>query len=173
MRRYLIYFLTTIVLAGTGCDDDKQTGPGPITEIDKQFILAAADDALFQVNAGQVAASGTTVKAIRDYAEEMTDDHTKAGQALQKLGADKQVEIPTTLSDDRQQQLDSLSMTSGAALDTLYLSQMVAAQERAEHMMEIQATEGNDIELKQWAAGRLPVVRQFSERARAMRDSLK
>lgn len=164
--------LMTLFIAGTGCENEDKTDPGLIGELDRQFILAAADDALFQVNAGQVAASGTTQKSIQDYGEEMTTNHTQAGQELQQLAAARKVQLPTTLSDERQQQLDSLSMLTGPNLDTLYINQMVAIQEREVHMMEIESTSGKDFELKQWAANRLPIVRQFEEHAKALRDSL-
>lgn len=168
MRGYLFLLLTTLFIAS--CENEDKTDPGLIGELDRQFILAAADDALFQVNAGQVAASGTTQKNIREYGEQMTTDHTQAGQELQKLAADRKVTLPTTLSDERQQQLDSLSMQTGPSLDTLYINQMVAIQERVVHMMEIEGASGKDFELKQWAANRLPVVRLFEERAKALRN---
>lgn len=164
--------LITLLIAGSACENDDKTDPALIGELDKQFLLAAADDALFQVNAGQLAASGTTQKNIQEYGEEMTTDHTRVGQELQKLAAAKEVQLPTTLSDDRQQQLDSLAMQKGQALDTLYLNQMVAVQQRVVHMMEIEGTSGKDFELKQWASDRLPVARQFEARAKALRDSL-
>lgn len=172
MRGYIFLLLTTLLLIGAGCGNEDETDPTVISELDKQFILGAADDALFQVNAGQVAASRTTRKSIRDYSEQMTTDHTEVGRELQKLAAARQVQLPTTLSDERQQQLDSLAMQTGASLDTLYLNQMVAVQARVVHMMEIEGTSGNDQELKQWASNRLPVARQWEERAKAMRDSL-
>lgn len=173
MHRHLLLLSGIFLLIIAGCDDkSSSTDPAVVSEIDKQFLLSAADDALFQVNAGQVAASGTTRKAIQDYGQEMTDDHTKTGQELQKLAADRRIELPTTLSDDRQQQLDSLSMFSGKTLDSLYLGQMIRSQAQAVHLMEVQATAGDDTGLKQWAANRLPALRQFAEQAKAMRDSL-
>ena len=170
MRGYIFLILTFIFFAVTSCENDDTTDPSLIGELDKQFILAAANDALFQVNAGQVAASGTTQDSIQQYGEEMTTEHIQAGKELQKLATARKVELRTTLSDERQQQLDSLSMQTGAGLDTLYLNQMVAIQERAVHMMELEGASGKDPELKKWAADRLPLVKQFEERAKALRD---
>lgn len=161
-----------MLFAATACENDDTTDPGLVSEIDKQFIVAASDDALFQVNAGQVAASGATSESIRDYGEQMTTDYTQAGKELQKFASARKIQLSTTLSDERQQQLDSLAMLTDTSLDTLYLNQMVAIQMRVVHMMEIEGTSGNDPELKQWATNRLPTVRQFEERAKAMRDSL-
>lgn len=172
MRSYIFLLLIPVLLVAAACENDDKTDPSLIGELDRQFILAAANDALFQVNAGQVAASGSTQKSIREYGEQMTTDHTQVGQELQKLAAARQVQLPTTLSDERQQQLDSLAMQTGAGLDTLYLNQIVELQERGVHMMELEGISGNDFELKQWASNRLPKVRQFEERAKAMRDSL-
>lgn len=172
MRSYIFLLLIPVLLVVVACENDDKTDPSLIGELDRQFILAAANDALFQVNAGQVVASGSTQKSIREYGEQMTTDHTQVGQELQKLAAARQVQLPTTLSDERQQQLDSLAMQTGAGLDTLYLNQIVELQERGVHMMELEGISGNDFELKQWASNRLPKVRQFEERAKAMRDSL-
>jgi len=173
MRGYIFLILTTLFVALTSCENDDKTDPSVIGELDKQFILEAADDALFQVNAGQVAASRTTQDSIQEYGEEMTTDHTQVGKELQTLAAARKVQLPTTLSDERQQQLDSLSIQNGTSLDTLYLNQMIAVQERVVRMMEIEGTSGKDTELKQWATDRLPIVRQFEERAKALRDSLR
>ena len=172
MRGYLFLIFTILFFALTGCENNDETDPSLISELDKQFILGAADDALFQVNAGQVAASRTTQDSIQEYGEEMTASHTQAGKELQTLAAARKVQLPTTLSDERQQQLDSLSMQTGMSLDTLYLNQMVALQERAVHMMEVEGISGKDTELKKWASDRLPLMRQFEERAKALRDSL-
>ena len=172
MRGYIFLTLIFSFFTLTGCENNDKTDPSVIGELDKQFILEAADDALLQVNAGQVAASRTTRDSIQEYGEEMTTSHTQAGKELQTLAAARKVQLPTTLSDERQQQLDSLSMQTGVSLDTLYLNQMVAIQERVVRLMEIEGTSGKDTELKQWAADRLPVVRQFEERAKALRDSL-
>lgn len=173
MRGYIFLILTTLFVALTGCESDDKTDPSVIGDLDKQFILEAADDALFQVNAGQVAASRTTQDSIQEYGEEMTTDHTQVGKELQTLAAARELQLPTTLSDERQQQLDSLSIQNSMSLDTLYLNQMVAIQERVVRMMEIEGTSGKDTELKQWATDRLPIVRQFEERAKALRDSLR
>lgn len=172
MRGYILLLLTAIFFASAACEDDKTPDSGSLNDIDRQFLLAAADDALFQVNAGKVAAAGATEDKIGEYGDEMTKNHTQAGQELQRLAAARDLNLPTTLSDDRQLQLDSLSGNSGVTLDTLYVKQMISAQERAVHMMEIQSTSGHDAELKQWATGRLPVMQQFAERAKAMRDSV-
>lgn len=172
MRSYISIALSAILLAGAACDKDDTTDPSVVSDFDKQFILAAADDALFQVNAGQVATSGATLKSIQNYAEQMTESHTEAGQELQKLAASRQVQIPTTLSDDRQEQLDSLAMYSEARLDTLYLNQMVTAQRRAVRTLELATSDGDDAELKKWANDRLPSVREYASRAVAMRDSV-
>lgn len=49
MRGYIFLILTTLFVALTSCENDDKTDPSVIGELDKQFILEAADDALFQV----------------------------------------------------------------------------------------------------------------------------
>lgn len=170
MKKYLLLIgLCTAMLA---CNEEDQPGTGLTTEPDNQFLTVAADEALYQINAGQVAAANAGLNAIRNYGEDMTKEHTNVSQALQKLAGEKQVTIRTTLSDERQQQLDSLAMRSGASLDSLYLQQMTASHDRAIHALEVESTSGNDAEIKAWATERLPNARQLAERTKAIRDSL-
>lgn len=171
-KQTLLFFLGLTICLGIGCENDDQPLDDLIAEADKQFLLASADETLYQVNAGEVAAESGSSKAVRDYGKEMSANNVLAGQALQTLATEKKLEIPTTLEDDRQQQLDSLAMRTGVALDTLYLRQMVAAHNRAIRLLEIGSTTSNDAGIKAWASVRLPVLRQFADRAKAIRDSL-
>lgn len=171
MKKYLI--LISLALAGlTACNPDGQPDTSLDSEPDRQFLLVAYDEALYQINSGQVAASNASREAVQKYGEDMTREHTTVTQALQKLATGKQITIPTTLSDDRQQQLDSLAMRSGAAFDSLYLQQMVNSHNRAIHSLEVESTSGSDADVKAWASDRLPIARQLVERAKALRDSL-
>nr|WP_295921213.1 DUF4142 domain-containing protein [uncultured Dyadobacter sp.] len=171
-KQTLLAFLGLTIGVSIGCENSDQPQNDLIAEADKQFIMASADETLFQVNAGEVVAESGASKAVRDYGQEMTSNHVLAGQALQALAAEKKLEIPTTLEDDRQQELDSLAMRTGVALDTLYLRQMVASHNRAIRLLEIGSTTSNDAGIKAWASERLPMVRQFADRAKALRDSL-
>lgn len=173
MKPMITYILMAGLLAfSVACDKGDDVTDDLIGEIDRQFILSAADEGLFQVNAGQVASSNATLETLQDFGQLMVDDYSKAGQDLQKLAGDKKVEIPTTLSDDRQQQLDSLSMVTGEPFDTLYVNQMNTSHDRMIRLFETEAVAGKDIEVKSWAAERLNVIRAHAAQAKTLKDSL-
>jgi putative membrane protein len=173
MKTTLIYiFLAVLLISLAACDDSDDVSDDLIGEVDRVFIMSAADEGLLQINAGQVASANASFDSLQDFGQLMVEDFTKANQQLQKIAADKKVETPTTLSDDRQEQLDSLSMFTGAQFDTLYIDQMNVSHSRLIRLFETEASAGKDIEVKSWAAERLPVIRAHAEQARALKDSL-
>ncbi|MCF2487224.1 DUF4142 domain-containing protein [Dyadobacter sp. CY347] len=172
MKRTKIYFIAAALLfANVACDDDT-AGTDVTAELDKQFMLSASDGGLFEINAGQVASSNGTTTALKAFGQQMLDEHTDIKQALMKIAKDANVDLPTTLSNAKQQKLDSLSALSGIAFDTTYIKMVAISHEEAVNLYEIQATSARNIDLKAFAADNLPRLRAHLEKARSMRDSI-
>ena len=165
--------LAALMLATVACDDDDNDDVTNVTaEMDKQFLLNAADGSLFEVNAGQVATSKGTSASITNYGQEMVDDHTKATQELGALANNNNVDLPTTLSDKMQQKLDTLSALSGMAFDTTYIKMMVSSHLETINLFETEATSSQNNELKAWSSDKPPELREHLERARSLKDSI-
>ena len=172
MKRIKLYMIAaSLMLTVLACDDDTASTDIP-AEMDKQFMLAAFDDGLFQINAGQVASSKGTTKVIKDFGQQLLDDHTDINQELMKLSKDDNVDLPTTLSNDKQQRLDTLSGLSGIAFDTTYIKMMVGTHEEIVNLYEVQTTTGRNAELKAFASDKLSKLRTHLETARSMKDSI-
>ncbi|SKB92773.1 DUF4142 domain-containing protein [Dyadobacter psychrophilus] len=167
----LYFFAALLILAAFACDDDP-TGTNVPAEMDEQFMLTAFDGGLFEVNAGQVASSKGTTSAIKDFGQQLLDDHTDINQELMKVSKDADLDLPTTLSNAKQQQLDTLSGLSGIAFDTTYIKMMVSTHEEIVNLYEIQATTGRNVDLKAFASDKLPKLRAHLETAKSMKDSI-
>ncbi|MCE7064211.1 DUF4142 domain-containing protein [Dyadobacter sp. CY326] len=167
------FVITAMMLAAAGCndDDDNNGSTEVIAEMDKQFLLTAADGGLFEVNAGQVASSEGTVTAIKNYGQDMVGDHTEMNKELMSLADKNDVDLPTTLSNKMQLKLDTLSGISGTAFDTTYVKMMVTSHLETVNLFETQSINGRSAELKSWAAEKLPELRAHLEMARSLKDS--
>src|SRR5690606_11471632 len=110
------------------------------------------------------------------FADMMVTDHTKANEELKALAAKKNITLPTALSDKSRKTYEDLSKQTGNDFDEAYASQMVEDHEKTVSDFKKQADNGNDPELKSWAAGKVPALEHHLERAKqieALADSLK
>jgi len=161
------------MLTTVACDDDDDdNNNNAIAEVDRQFVVSAADGNLFEVNSGQVASSKGTNTNVKTYGQMMVTDHTAASQELMTLAGKKDVDIPTTLSDAKQDKLDSLASLTGVRFDSVYVNMMVVSHMETVNLFEKESTSGTDNELKTWAASKLPALRHHLEMAEALKDSL-
>ncbi|KQS31118.1 DUF4142 domain-containing protein [Dyadobacter sp. Leaf189] len=172
MKKPRLYFLLLLTLTLSCSDDDDENARRiSITEDDRAFVLAAADEGLFQISAGQLALENQASKDYADFAQLMIDGYTKSNDELKAFAADKDLTIPNTISDERQQALDSLASRKMVAFDTTYAATMVAMHTNTISFFEAQAGTVSDNALKSWINGKIPVLRSYLEQAKALSKS--
>jgi putative membrane protein len=64
-------------------------------------------------------------QAVKDFGKMMVDDHTKINDQMKDLASKKNVDLPATVSDDQQKDIDKLSKKTGKEFDKDYVSMMV------------------------------------------------
>jgi putative membrane protein len=178
----VIIWAVTMLFVVTACNDDEtETVAETISAADREFVLNALDGGMFEVKAGELAlAKGDTstmmvdsiLTSIQSFGQMMATDHAKVNQELENLADRKQVATTTTLSVAKQQRIDSLSAAQGAVFDSLYIQMMVVSHQEAVGLFEAQSINGDDNDLKSWAADQLPTLKHHLEFAKVMRDSL-
>lgn len=172
MKNIRIYFFAAaLMLSAVACEDDNASSNVP-AELDKQFMLSAFDKSLFEVNAGQVASSKGTTSVINNFGEQLLKDHTDINQELMLLAKDVKLNLPTTLSNAKQQKLDTLSGLSGMAFDTTYIKMVAGTHEEIVNLYEVQATTARNVNLKTFASDQLPKLRVHLDTAKSMKDSI-
>jgi putative membrane protein len=78
------------------------------------------------------------------------------------------------MMDDEHRELHQrLSRLSGAEFDREYIDAMVNDHEKAVDAVEDKANDGDNSDVKQWAATTLPALKQHLERARQIQSSLR
>lgn len=76
------------------------------------------------------------------------------------------------LDAEHQQLMQRLQQARGAEFDRLYMQQQVQAHQRAVDMFTAYSQQGDNAELKQWAAKTLPALQQHLQRAQQLQRSL-
>lgn len=91
----------------------------------KDFSKEAAQGGMMEVELGNVAVKNGGNQTVKDFGKMMVDDHTKINSRLKDLAAKKNVDLPTSVSDDQQKDIDKLKKETGKEFDKDYVSMMV------------------------------------------------
>ena len=120
-----------------------------------------------------MAAERASNPAVKDFAQMMVRDHTKAAADLREVATATNVQLDTASELDRHHEnlQKDLATLSGPEFDRKYVDAMVDGHEKAVNEIEKKVDSDNP-QLKQWATQTLPVVRQHLERAKQLKETL-
>jgi putative membrane protein len=137
---------------------------------DASFLKQAAENGNAEVESSKLAVTKATNDKVRAFAQQMIDDHTKAGNELKALANAKGVEVSSEPSLMQQGKLKLLSTADGAKFDQEYANEMgVKAHEDTVKLFEKASREAKDPQVKAWAAKTLPTLKTHLEHARALK----
>lgn len=126
--------------------------------VDKKFVLAVAADGMTQVKLGEIARNRATSPSIKEFAETMVSDHSRADDDLNNIAAAHYMQIPTELDATHQAQVDRVVKLSEGQFDQAYLDQVITDHKKAVTALEAeQDTKQSD--LKDWTDRTLPTIK--------------
>lgn len=128
-------------------------------EKDAQFLVAAAEINLEEIQLGELAQKNGMLADVKDLGKMMEKDHSGAMKDLQTLAAKKQITIPATVTDSGKDDYKKLSEKSGKDFDKAYCSMMVDGHKGAIDKFEKASNDATDADIKAWAASMLPALR--------------
>ena len=123
------------------------------------FVLQASASDMFEIESSKLALQkgDETTKA---FAQQMITDHEKTSAELKALlaGGKVQGNPVTALTEDHKEEVDELAKLEGAEFNEEYIDDQVEAHEDAVDLFKRYAGEGENAELKAWAAKTLPAL---------------
>jgi putative membrane protein len=141
-----------------------------VAHADASFLKQAAENGNAEVESSKLALTKATNDKVKAFAQQMIDDHTKAGNELKALATSKGVEVSSEPSLMQQGKLKLLSTADGAKFDQKYADEMgVKAHEDTVKLFEKASREAKDPEVKAWAAKTLPTLKTHLEHARTLK----
>jgi putative membrane protein len=130
-----------------------------ITSEDSDFLKSAAKGGIAEVELGKMAAEKASNTQVKEFANRMVRDHTKANADLRKLAASKGVELPSGKDLSNEASFVHLKMLSGQDFDSAYVKMMVDDHKEDVMAFEKAATGANDADVKEFAARTLPTLK--------------
>ena len=134
--------------------------PAELNGDTREYVQMAAMGDMFEVEASRVALMRARSDAVKKFAQEMIDAHTKSSDELKArlVRAGLIVETPATLDAEHQRKLDDLKAANGQAFDERYIVQQKEAHEEALMLHRTYAMRGSVADLKAFAADIVPKV---------------
>src|SRR4028118_2289095 len=145
-----------------------QTSPNSLSSRDRTFVMQAGQLSMMEVELGRLAVQRGSSAGVKQYGQEMVEDHTRANQELMQLAMQKKVELPTEMSTQNTALIDRLSGLSGKSFDTAYKQAMIDSHNHAIALFKAQSQQGQDPQLKAWATQKLPKLQAHLEMVNQM-----
>lgn len=147
-----------ITNADTTVTTTKDVGGEHRPAFDSEFMTKAASGGMLEVQLGQQVAQKATMPDVKQFAQQMVTDHTKANNELKALAAQKNITLPTTLGEDQQKVYDEVLAEKGAELDKKYVSAMLDDHKKDIAEYQEAVTKAGDADIKTLAQKTLPVL---------------
>ncbi len=151
---------------GTGTGQAGATGsgtgaPSSLSKSDQKILKDMAMANMAEVEAGRMAQSKTKNEQVRNFAQQMIDDHTKALDDVKQVAQAKGVALPTEVDATHKRMAARMAAQSGDAFDRAYLGRAGVYDHKKTHAMLNKAqSRAKDADVKALVARTLPVVDQ-------------
>jgi len=131
-------------------------GVAPKTE---DFIIQASASDVFEIESSKLALQKGD-DATKAFAQQMITDHEKTTAELKALLTSGKVQgnPVTALTDGHKEEVDDLAKLEGAEFNEEYIDDQVEAHEDAVDLFKRYGEEGENADLKAWAAKTLPAL---------------
>jgi len=134
------------------------------------YVANAAMSDMYEIESSRLALEKSQSPGIKKYARQMIDDHTATSSQMKALLPKSGLSVtpPTALDDRRRGMIDNLRAASAADFDRTYVDQQTMAHQEALTLHSGFAEDGDNQQLKQFAAATAPKVRHHLDMVKAM-----
>lgn len=163
----------TVENKNPGNPDSATTGTNHnnVDNYDANFLAEAAYGGMKEVHAGNVARKQGQAKEVKDLATMMVEDHTAMNVKVKALAAQKNVQLPDSLTTSDMEAIHENKKT-GSAFDKEYTAQMVSDHEATIRKFEDAANNAKDPDVKALVNEALPKLRHHLEASRSAKQKV-
>lgn len=138
---------------------------------DQAYVSNAAMSDAYEIQSSQLALQRASSPAVKTFAQQMIDGHTATTRELMSLAQTASLTPPPGLDERRAGMLQMLQSAGATDFDKQYVDQQTAAHQEALTLHRTYATQGQNSELKAFAAKTAPIVEQHLGHVRELDTS--
>lgn len=142
-------------------------------EDDSQYLVAAAETDLAEIEIGKLALSKSTDAHVKEFANMLIADHTKALGDLKPFADKRQISLPVSITDKGKEHYNELNKKSGKDFNEKFADMMADGHKDAISKMEDASEKASDTEIRTWASNMVPTLKMHLEHAKMLQDQVK
>ena len=96
---------------------------GSLSETDKTYLMKESRGAAYELNSAKLAVKEASREDVKSYASKLVDDHEKYNAALEQLGKQEGLTLPTEPDTADRAHMEDLKRLAGTAFDALYIKE--------------------------------------------------
>ncbi|PZR28455.1 MAG: DUF4142 domain-containing protein [Citrobacter freundii] len=144
--------------------------PDPATS---SFLVDAANGGMAEVALSRLALEKSANASIKRFADMMVNDHSGANEQLKLLAAQKNVTLPTDVSEEKKKTADDLMKKSNKDFDKDYVDVMTKDHEKTVDMFEKASTNVKDADVVAFINNTLPKLRAHLDSIKVIKKNWK
>lgn len=130
----------------TGVSGRAQSGPQPVTEVDKTFLVKVRQAGLWEIPAGRLAQTHASSDAVRRAGLHLIDGHSKLDQLVREDAKILGVALPDQATPEQQGFVEQLENARGDEFDRLFANLLRASHGKIFATIgEVRAATQNDL----------------------------
>jgi putative membrane protein len=135
---------------------------------DPLFVHSAAASNVYEIGAGRTAVQNAESQEVKDFAQKIIDDHTRATSQLIAAVEGLDIQPTTDMTDAQQLKVNYLETLQGPEFEAAYLEQQVLAHEEAVSLFETASVMVQEQQLKAFIEETLPVLQEHLQMAQEL-----
>lgn len=130
------------------------------SQSDRDFMVRAAQGNMAEIRLSQLALQRASSDEVKNYAQQMIQEHTQANRQLMTIASRKGVTLPTNIDAQHRQIEAQLRQLSGARFDQAYMRAMESDHAATVALFQRQTQQGRDRDVTAFATTLLPRIQQ-------------
>ena len=141
-------------------------------EDDSEFLVDQAEINLAEIEIGKLAQTKSTNPEVKKFGKMLVDEHTKSASEVSALAKAKNFTLPTSLTEEGQEEYNKLNEKSGVDFDKKFADMMIEGHEKAIKKLDKAAKDANDQEVRTWASTNIAGLTAHLEHAKLLKQNL-
>ena len=142
--------------------------PGQPSAMDRMFVGKAMQGSMAEVQLAQLTLQKSDNTQVKQFAQQMIDDHTKLNDQMKPVAQQLGVSVPTQVSKKDRKVMANLQGLSGSAYDQAYIKDMVKDHKQDLSEFQAEASSGQDQTVKDAANQGSKVIAQHLQMAQQL-----
>jgi putative membrane protein len=158
--------------SGSSSSGGSSQSSGQMSPYAEHFLMSTAMGNQAEIELGQMAQQKASSQAVKQFAQQLVQDHQQAGQQLQTLAQQKGVSVQQQLPDEARMFRDRMQNVSGKQFDSAFMNDQIVHHAKEVQAFELMSQNSQDQAIKNFATQMLPKLQQHLQQAKSVAQQL-